>query len=80
MKKYVSASFWDYAGERALKTAIQALFVSGLVGGNLFDLDWTEIGSLAGGMALASILTSVLFYKGDGTDNPDDTSTGTVKG
>lgn len=49
MKKYVSASFWDYAGERALKTAIQALFVSGLVGGNLFDLDWTEIGSLAGG-------------------------------
>lgn len=76
MKKYFTASFWDYAGERALKTLIQALFAGGLIGSGLFDLDWAEIGSLAGGTALASILTSILFYKGDGTDNPDDTSIG----
>lgn len=76
MRKYFKLGFWDYAGERALKTAIQALFVSGLIGGGLFSLDWAEIGSLTGGMALASFLTSILFYKGDGTDDPDDTSTG----
>jgi len=76
LRKYLSLKFWDYALERALKTAIQALFVGGLIGGGLFDLPWAEIGSLTGGMALASILTSVLFYKGDGSDDPDDTSIG----
>lgn len=76
MKKYFSLKFWDYAFERALKTAIQALFVGGFIGGELFNLDWAEIGSLTGGMALASILTSVLFYKGDGSDDPNDTSIG----
>lgn len=76
MKKYFTAKFWDYAGERALKTLIQALFAGGLIGSGLFDLNWAEIGSLAGGTALASILTSVLFYRGDGTDDPDDTTIG----
>lgn len=76
MRKYVSAKFWDYALERALKTAIQALFVGGLVGGGIFDLPWSEIGSITGGMAFASILTSILFYKGDGSDDPNDTSIG----
>lgn len=76
MKKYFTFAFWDYAGERALKTAIQSLFVGGLIGGGLFSLDWAEIGSLTGGMAFASILTSILFYKGDGSDDPDDTSVG----
>lgn len=77
MQKYFTLGFWDYAGERALKTAIQALFVSGLIGGELFHLNWGEIGSLTGGMALASVLTSILFYKGDGSDDPNDTSVGT---
>ncbi len=76
MKKYFTLKFWDYALERALKTAIQALFVGGFIGGGLFDLPWAEIGSLSGGMVLASILTSVLFYKGDGSDDPNDTSIG----
>lgn len=52
MKKYFTFAFWDYAGERALKTAIQSLFVGGLIGGGLFSLDWAEIGSLTGGMPL----------------------------
>ena len=79
MRKYFTYKFWDYALERALKTAIQALLIGGFVGGGLFDLPWAEIASLSGGMAFASILTSILFYKGDGSDDPDDTSTG-VKG
>ncbi|ALJ19570.1 holin [Microbacterium sp. No. 7] len=76
MKKYFSLAFFDYAGERALKTVIQTLFVGGLLGAGLFGLDWLEIGSIAGGTGLASIATSVLLYKGDGTDNPNDTSVG----
>lgn len=77
MRKYFSLKFWDYALERALKTVIQALFAGGLIGNGLFDLEWDVIGSLSGGMALASILTSILFYKGDGSDDPDDTEIGT---
>ena len=76
MRKFFTIQFWDYATERALKTAIQALFVSGLIGGELFHLDWAGIGSITGGMALASVLTSVLFYKGDGTDDPNDLTIG----
>lgn len=76
MRKFFSAAFWNYSLERALKTVIQALFVGGLIGEQLFNLNWAEIASLSGGMALASILTSVLLYKGDGTDDPNDTSVG----
>lgn len=76
MKKYFSAAFWDYASERALKTVAQALIVGGLIGEQLLNLNWPEIASLSGGMALASILTSVLLYKGDGTDDPNDLSVG----
>lgn len=76
MRKYFTTTFLDYAGERALKTVIQALFAGGLIGAGLFDLNWDVIISLAGGTALASVLTSILFYKGDGTDNPNDNSIG----
>ena len=76
MRKYFTLAFWDYAGERALKTVIQSLFVGGLIGPEFLSLDWAGILSLSGGMAIASIATSILFYKGDGTDNPNDTSTG----
>lgn len=76
MKKYFTAAFWDYAGERALKTVIQALFAGGLIGAGLFDLDWTTIASISGGTALASVLTSLVMYRGDGSDNPGDTSIG----
>lgn len=79
MKKYLSVSFWDYAGERALKSVVQALFVTGLIGGPLFDLDWQAIVSLSGGYAIASIMTSILFFKGDGSDDPNDTTIGIGK-
>jgi hypothetical protein len=76
MKKFVTAAFWDYAGERALKTAVQALFAGGLIGAGLFDLAWLEVASVAGGTAVASVLTSILMFKGDGEDDPNDTSIG----
>lgn len=76
MGKYFTIAFWNYAGERAIKTAIQALFATGLIGGGLFDLDWQGIASVAGGMVLASLATSTLLYKGDGSDNADDTTIG----
>lgn len=76
MKKYFTIDFWNYSGERALKTLIQALFAAGLIGNGLFDIDWAQLWSLAFGTALASVATSILFYKGDGTDNPDDLSIG----
>lgn len=68
MRKFFTVQFWDYASERALKTAIQALVAGGLIGGGLFGLDWGGIVSLAGGTVIASIATSVLVYRGDGTD------------
>lgn len=76
MKKYLGLEFWDYATERALKTLIQTLFAGGLIGGGLFSLAWSEIASIGGGAAIASIATSLLTYKGDGSDDPNDTSIG----
>lgn len=76
MHKYFTITFWDYAGERAIKTAIQAVFAGGLIGGGIIGLDWVQIASIAGGTVLASLATSVMFYKGDGTDNPNDTTVG----
>lgn len=74
MRKWFTLGFWNYAGERAVKTAIQSLISAGLIGGGLFDLDWQGIASVAGGMVIASLATSALVYKGDGTDDPDDTT------
>ena len=76
MTKYFTWKFWNYAGERAIKTAFHGLFAVGLIGGGLFDLDLAEIGSVAGGLIIASLATSVMFYKGDGSDDPSDTSIG----
>lgn len=76
MRKFISPAFWDYALERALKTLIQTLFAGGAIGGALFGLDWAEIASIGGGAALASIATSILVYRGDGSDDPNDVSTG----
>lgn len=54
-------TFWNYAGERALKTFAQtalAYLGTGTVG--LFELDWTGLLSISGGAALLSILTSII--------------------
>ena len=72
----ISKDFWDYAGERAIKTAAQvavASIGSGTVG--IIQVDFLGILSLAGGSALVSILTSIANFDkiaaGETTDTPD---------
>ena len=60
--------FWNYAGERAIKTFAQAAIAvigTGTVG--LLDIDFVNLVSIAGGAALLSILTSILTQKSDST-------------
>ena len=59
-------AFWEYAGERAIKTFAQtaiATLGAGTVG--LFLIDWATLRSVAGGAALLSLLTSVVTLKSD---------------
>jgi hypothetical protein len=57
-------AFWEYAGERAIKTFAQtaiATLGAGSVG--LFSIDWSALLSVAGGAALLSLLTSLVAVK-----------------
>jgi hypothetical protein len=59
-----SRDFWEYAGERAIKTFAQtaiATLGAGTVG--LFAIDWSALISVASGAAFLSILTSVVTRK-----------------
>lgn len=59
-----SWDFWNYAGERAIKTVAQAAIAylgSGTVG--LFEIDWAGMASVSLGAGLLSILTSVATKK-----------------
>lgn len=60
-----SKEFWNFAGERAIKTFAQAglaFLGGGSVG--LFSVDWVSFFSISGGAALLSILTSIISKKG----------------
>lgn len=55
-----SKRFWQDALERALKTGLQvaaAMIGTGMVG--VLDVDWAQIGSVAGMAAILSVITSV---------------------
>lgn len=55
-----SKAFWKATAERSIKTLAQsgaALLVGDGVG--LLDVDWVDVGSIAGLAAVVSILTSV---------------------
>lgn len=56
--------FWNYAGERAIKTVAQsalAFLGTGTIG--LFEIDWTSLLSVSLGAGLLSILTSIITKK-----------------
>ena len=56
--------FWNYAGERAIKTFAQTAIATlgvGTVG--LLTIDWVNLLSVAGGAALLSVLTSIVTTK-----------------
>jgi threonine dehydrogenase-like Zn-dependent dehydrogenase len=57
-------AFWNYAGERAIKTVAQsavAFLGTGTIG--LFTIDWTSLLSVSLGAGLLSILTSIITKK-----------------
>jgi len=59
-----SIQFWQYAGERAIKTVAQAALAflgTGTVG--LFTIDWYSLASVSLGAGLLSILTSIVTKK-----------------
>lgn len=59
-----SWDFWNYAGERAVKTVAQAAIAyigSGTVG--LFEIDWAGMASVSLGAGLLSVLTSIATKK-----------------
>jgi hypothetical protein len=59
----LSREFWDYSLERAAKTFAQtalAALGTGTIG--LLDIDWVVVGSLSGGAALLSVLTSIVTH------------------
>lgn len=61
-----TVKFWQYSGERAVKTFAQAAIAflgTGAVG--LFSIDWVSLLSVSGGAAFLSILTSVVTKKSD---------------
>lgn len=56
--------FWNYAGERALKTVAQAAIAflgTGTIG--LFEIDWASLASVSLGAGFLSILTSIITKK-----------------
>lgn len=64
-------NFVRQAIERAVKTAAQSALALLVVGGGLLDVDWTQVASVAGLAAVASVLTSVV---GAGVGQPDSPS------
>ncbi len=62
LKKY-----WNYAGERALKTCAQvALATIGVTAAGIIEVDWVQVLSVSALAGVMSLLTSVLQYdKGD---------------
>ena len=59
--KLLSTEFWQYAGERAIKTFAQAALAflgGGTVG--LFSIDWYSLLSVSLGAAFLSVLTSII--------------------
>lgn len=63
MKKWKWISYWDFAGERAIKTVAQVAIASiGATAVGVLDVDWIQVLSVSGLAGIMSLLTSVLTY------------------
>lgn len=72
MSKYASKTFWVDTFDRAVSTFAQAavaVLTANVTG--LLDVDWVQMGSVAGLAAGVSVLTSVAF-RGAGNDTTRD--------
>lgn len=68
---YFSGGFWKATGERAVRSAAGAILT--VVTGNTFDLwelDWKQLGGMALGAALVSVLMAVSTAKITGENTP----------
>lgn len=77
----LTRAFWEYAIERAIKTALQTFAAVAFVGGvaiSLHEIPWLLALSAAGGAALLSLITSAINYarppaaSGDDEDAPGE--------
>jgi len=56
-------TYWNYAGERALKTIAQvAIATIGVTAAGLLDVDWLQVASVSALAGIMSLMTSVLQY------------------
>lgn len=70
--------FWKAAAERAIKTAAQATITAYFVGDvafNALEADWANMGGIALGGALLSLLTSLGFAAKDGNPSAGNQET-----
>lgn len=68
---YVTATFWQQAAERAVKTFAQtAIATIGVDSLDIISADWGGIASLAAGGAVLSLLSSVASARIGGDESP----------
>ena len=61
MDKWIA--YWNYSGERAVKTVAQvAIATIGVTAAGLLDVDWLQVASVSALAGIMSLLTSVLQY------------------
>lgn len=69
MSKYASKAFWVDTFDRAVSTVAQAgvaVLTANVTG--LLDVDWIQMGSVAGLAGAVSVLTSVAFRGKESTE------------
>ena len=63
IKKWKWNMYWEFAGERAVKTVAQVAIASiGATAVGVLDVDWIQVLSVSALAGIMSLLTSVLTY------------------